>query len=445
MMTSTGGQTGNNNIFERTRRSIYIEQLGHRDKCIVMPTELITTEDAGRRLGVSARTVRRWLKIGRVKGRKLGENGHWRIEWDTRLMGSAIVAPVNEFIKKSCIRHGGTIANVIEWSSHGNVGRELKIVIQGINREDCIEGIRKLSGGLTMDELTDIGVCTQCVGYTWENDTTLPQRRTVHGQRDELDRDDEHETVKILRKIEQMMREHNTIPSSPVNPTPYRYDQSPSWAWRHPQITVPQVTGTVLNVSNNTAATVNVTASSAWGVSGADSNSNYVHANAGNDGETVTIATSGMVFLSINTSGVEVGDILTADDIAGRMEPTVREGDGAYVDITGEGFRVHGMRGEQLELIDEDDEEITPQHTVTPGSEPLQWTTDISAIMNRFPHSEWEGRLNSYMAGRTDELAPLTGDHGEEYEENLRRRNLVNWIGRRTNTDNTDDESTGSS
>ena len=131
-----------------------------------MPTQLISTHEAAVRYGVTTRTIRYWLREGKLNGIKEGEKGHWRIEWDETLMGRLSIAPINSFVKKLCSRHGDTNTTEIEFTNRP-VGKELKVVTVGLTEFDIIKQLRVLSGGMTIDEMQRIGTCNSCIGYSW--------------------------------------------------------------------------------------------------------------------------------------------------------------------------------------------------------------------------------------------------------------------------------------
>lgn len=373
-----------------------------------MPIELISTSEAARRLGMEPRTVRRWLVSGRLNGRKLGENGHWRIEWDSSIAGGAIMSPVNKFVSKTCIRHGGTKVSEVGWARRGSVGQELKITVHGATRKDAIAALRKISGGMTMDEIASIGVCTQCEGYKWVDDERLPARRAVHGQRENLNREDSPRTVKVLEKI---LKELQKIPRTTENPFVWRPVQpvvAPSqprifrrgdvtwddtatdgvsigWSagttsaatfdlsdsnvsgdysgidWEGAMVTItnqdtgetftaPAVNGHVTFENNSVE---NISGNYSFEVEASDGSIYANNLQLGpiltdatdiEAGETVTVAQSGIFFLPMDTSNIEVGIYMTPEQLR-----------------------------EQLRRDHTDDEGVFIQADVSPGSEPGEY------------------------------------------------------------------------
>lgn len=374
-----------------------------------MPTEYIGTSEAGRRLGLSPRQVRRWLEDGRILGRKVGENGHWRVEWDIDLMGASQLAPVNKFIKKNCIRHGGSIISNVDWDDVG-IGKRLEIKVHGVNRQDCIDALRKISGGMTMEELANNGVCTQCEGYEWHDDVTLRTRRTVHGRRKKLEYEDDPETVKLLREIAELM-ERQPAQQPIFVPTPYIVPQSPEtttpW-YIQDGSTTDTVTTPSWTYNRPVTAQLNYSTTSATSVP-SEPTEGYISVTIPPEAlvpsEEPIVSTAGIVYIPMNTERVGeqetlvVGQVLTADQIQARLSPTQEEGAGAYIEITQEGFRIHGIFRSADDFVDVDYETATPEEEVLPpaatggGGHAI----NLGTIFNRFPRSEWSSRVRSYM------------------------------------------------
>lgn len=149
-----------------------------------MPTRFISTEEAAIRYGVTARTIRNWLKQGKINGIKEGgESGHWRIEWDERIMGRLSLAPVNAFIKKTCHMHGDSEVRNVQLENMPT-GKKLTVEVAGLTEFDVIRQLRFLTGGMTIEEAQRIGTCSLCVGYRWQTETEAELRGVIHYRRE---------------------------------------------------------------------------------------------------------------------------------------------------------------------------------------------------------------------------------------------------------------------
>lgn len=327
-----------------------------------MPVELLSAAEAARRLGITARTVRRWLKSGRLNGRKIGERGHWRVEWDSSIAGGAIISPINKFVSKTCVRHGGTKVSRVDWSERGSVGKQLKITVHAMNREDCITALRRISGGMTLDEINSVGSCTVCEGYTWHDDETQSPRRVVHGKRENLNRSNEEESVKVLKDILEVLKRDNpsrrvTTPVAPTYPVVPTYPLAPSpsnpdpWAWRdgnvnwRGEVTTDDSVATS-SASNTTYTLTNNTANSASGSVGVirgvpvfmnddipDNDPNYIGPAASTNVHVNIATTLGIFFVPLATQGLETGTYMTPELIANKTSEDHGEEEGIFLQV----------------------------------------------------------------------------------------------------------------